>query len=49
MLYIVVRTDEQGTSEYNADSWVPDQFWDPSNKFEQSMMGDAQQQLEGSN
>jgi hypothetical protein len=29
------------------ESWVKDDYWQPSEKFEQTMLGDAQQQLEG--
>ena len=27
--------------------WVPDDYWEPSRKFEKSMLGDAEQQLQG--
>ena len=30
-----------------AVEWVPDSYWEPSRKFEQSMLGDAEQQLQG--
>ena len=36
---------------YNVDNhaveWVPDSYWEPSRKFEKSMLGDAEQQLQG--
>lgn len=32
--------------EYTAEPWVKENFWQPSKKFEESMLGDAQQQLE---
>ena len=36
-----------GDDTSNAVQWVPDSYWEPSKKFEESMLGDSQQQLEG--
>lgn len=47
--YNSARREDLGTGDYTAKNWVPEQFWEPSKKFEQSMMGDAEQQLEGKN
>lgn len=33
-------------SENQALEWVPDSYWEPSRKFEQTMLGDAEQQLQ---
>ncbi|XP_060601375.1 leucine-rich repeat-containing protein 61-like [Ruditapes philippinarum] len=40
------RTDGGDSREYAVESWVKDDYWQPSEKFEQTMLGDAQQQLE---
>ncbi|XP_045156669.2 leucine-rich repeat-containing protein 61-like [Mercenaria mercenaria] len=40
------RTDMENSREYAVEPWVPEDYWQPSLKFEQSMLGDAQQQLE---
>ena len=31
----------------HAIEWVPENYWEPSKKFEESMLGDAEQQLQG--
>ena len=31
----------------HAVEWVPEDYWEPSRKFEKSMLGDAEQQLQG--
>ncbi|XP_052796347.1 leucine-rich repeat-containing protein 61-like [Mya arenaria] len=43
---LAARSDDVGSRNYSVESWVPDNFWEPSRKFEESIMGDAQQQLE---
>lgn len=46
-LLFTVRSDDSNETMCSPESWVPEQFWEPSTKFEQSMLGDAEQQLEG--
>ncbi|KAL4227405.1 axoneme assembly [Mactra antiquata] len=43
---IANRSDSNTSSNYPAEPWVNEDYWQPSNKFEQTIMGDAQQQLE---
>ncbi|KAH3836431.1 leucine-rich repeat-containing protein 61-like [Dreissena polymorpha] len=43
---VACRSDESESTHYAIEEWVPDSFWEPSTKFDKSLMGDAQQQLE---
>ena len=38
---------DDDSNENHAIKWVPDSYWEPSRKFEESMLGDAEQQLQG--
>lgn len=40
------RCEEGDVALPGAEPWVSDVFWEPSSRFEESMLGDAQQQLE---
>lgn len=40
------RSDLGEVGNQSVEPWVPDHYWLPSQKFEQSMLGDAQKQLE---
>ena len=43
----VGRSSLDEAENQSAIDWVPDNYWEPSHKFEQSILGDAQQQLQG--
>ena len=47
--YIISARSEVGMHDVDnhAIEWVPESYWEPSKKFEESMLGDAEQQLQG--